>query len=101
MPITSSLEPTKKELEIKIQGRFDFSTHQEFRKSFQDVDAENYKFIVNLSNAEYMDSSALGMLLLLRERAGGDKANIRLQGCSQEILQILNVSNFGALFQIQ
>jgi len=101
MAITSNLEPARKELEIKIHGRFDFSTHQEFRKSFQDVDAENFKFIVDLSNAEYMDSSALGMLLLLRERAGGDSANVRLTGCSQEILQILNVSNFGSLFKIQ
>ena len=47
-----------------------------------------------------MDSSALGMLLLLRERAGGDRAAIEITHCSPEIRKIFAVSNFDRLFKI-
>lgn len=103
MPITSQVSNDRNEVEICIKGRFDFSTHRDFRNAFNetDVNIDKAKFVINLRDAEYMDSSALGMLLLLRERAGGQNANILLKGCSEQIKQILSVSNFQKLFKIQ
>ena len=74
MPITSQVSSDKNEIEIKIQGRFDFSTHRDFRNALNEVEVDKAKFVINLRDADYMDSSALGMLLLLRERAGGEIA---------------------------
>ena len=45
-------------------------------------------------------SSALGMLLLLRERAGSDKAEIAITHCNPEIRKIFRISNFDRLFKI-
>ena len=47
-----------------------------------------------------MDSSALGMLLLLREFAGGDDADIQLVSPNAEIRNVLDIANFGKLFTI-
>ena len=58
------------------------------------------KFEVDLSGAEYLDSSALGMLLLLREHAGGESSKIDITHASDEVRKVLDVANFGKLFNI-
>ena len=40
------------------------------------------------------------MLLLLRDHAGGDRAQIRLLNCNADVRKILSISNFEQLFQI-
>ena len=87
-------------LTITIDGRFDFSSHKEFRDAYRDVDP-GANYVVDMSKTDYMDSSALGMLLLLREYAGADKAKISITGCSPDIRKILTISNFQKLFNIQ
>ncbi len=87
-------------LTVSIDGRFDFSSHKEFRDAYRDADT-SAKYVIDMSKTDYMDSSALGMLLLLREHAGGDKASISISGCSPDIKKILTISNFQKLFDIQ
>ncbi|MNR56929.1 hypothetical protein D3C85_1776040 [compost metagenome] len=56
--------------------------------------------VVDLKDATYLDSSALGMLLLLRDHAGGDRSDIRLINSSSDVTKILAISNFDKLFDI-
>lgn len=84
---------------INIQGRFDFSLQSEFRQSYE-LAAPSSNFVVDFAATDYIDSSALGMLLLLRDYAGGDSANIDIVHCRNEIKNILEISNFQKLFQI-
>ncbi|MGH8353122.1 MAG: STAS domain-containing protein [Pseudomonas sp.] len=100
MAITSQPSADGQELTILIQGRFDFGAHQEFRDSYERVDASPKRYVVDLKGATYLDSSALGMLLLLRDHAGGDHAQIRLVNCNADVRKILAISNFEQLFQI-
>ena len=84
---------------IRIDGRFDFSLHKDFRDAYKDEPA-GINYVIDLQHSEYMDSSALGMLLLLREHAGNDDARISIEGCQPTIRQILAISNFDKLFSI-
>ena len=88
------------ELTIAIQGRFDFGAHQAFRDAYERVDGTPKRYQVDLQGTTYLDSSALGMLLLLRDHAGGDHAQIRLLNCNGDVRKILAISNFEQLFQI-
>jgi len=97
MTISSSTDGDKQI--INIQGRFDFSLQSDFRKAYESSDSNSH-FIIDFSGAEYLDSSALGMLLLLRDYAGGDSANIDIMHCRNEIKNILEISNFQKLFKI-
>ncbi|WP_120995458.1 STAS domain-containing protein [Stutzerimonas urumqiensis] len=101
MTITSQLSADDQELTIHIRGRFDFSTHQAFRDAYQSVGATPQRYVVDLKEATYLDSSALGMLLLLRDHAGGDKSDIRLVHCNSEVRKVLAISNFEQLFKIE
>jgi anti-anti-sigma factor len=100
MTISSQLSADGQELTITIQGRFDFNTHQAFRDAYQRADSNARRYIVDLSGATYLDSSALGMLLLLRDHGGGDKAHVRLINCNPDVRKVLSVSNFEQLFVI-
>jgi anti-anti-sigma factor len=83
---------------IDISGRFDFSVHQEFRQVYEQDPGGPTQYIIDLRQTEYMDSSALGMLLLLREHAGGERANIKIMHCQPEVKKILTIANFHHLF---
>ncbi len=56
--------------------------------------------MVDLRKATYLDSSALGMLLLLRDHAGGDSSDIRVVNSNSDVRKILAISNFDKLFDI-
>jgi len=87
-------------VKISPTGRFDFHAHREFRDAYHGQNPAA-QYLVDLRGTDYMDSSALGMLLLLREYAGGDKAKIRVTNARTEIRSILNVANFEKMFTIE
>jgi len=89
------------ELKIQVEGRFDFSAHQEFRDAYEKADAGVGAYVIDMANATYLDSSALGMLLLLRDHAGGDSANVKIVNCNPDVRKILTISNFEQLFAIE
>lgn len=101
MAITSTVSNDGSELTIAIEGRFDFSSHQDFRGTYEHLDTKPSRYIIDMQNTAYLDSSALGMLLLLRDYAGGDKANIRILNASADVRRILTISNFEQLFTIE
>lgn len=88
------------EVIITLSERFDFTLHKEFRQAYESVKSPRARYIVDLHDTVYMDSSALGMLLLLREYAGGDTADIRIVHCHPSIRTILTIANFHQLFTI-
>jgi len=99
MPISSSVNDNT--VKIDISGRFDFSCHKKFRDAYRNAPSgKGNNFVINMSGTEYIDSSALGMLLLLREHAGSDDSQVTLQGCRKDVKDILVVSNFDKLFNI-
>ena len=85
---------------IAIRGRFDFGSHQAFREAYERFYKVPEIYIVDLKEATYMDSSALGMLLLLRDHAGGDDAEVRVTNSNSDVRKILAISNFDKLFDI-
>ncbi|MGY2235414.1 STAS domain-containing protein [Pseudomonas gingeri] len=100
MAVESALTDNGRKLTISVKGRFDFGKHQEFRESYERVDTRPESVIVDLVETTYLDSSALGMLLLLRDHAGGDDADIRVINSNTDVRKILAISNFDKLFDI-
>ncbi|WMS87676.1 STAS domain-containing protein [Pleionea litopenaei] len=88
------------ELVIKVSGKFDFSCHQDFRATYEDLPEKPEKYKIDLGETTYLDSSALGMLLLLRDFAGGDNSKVHIVNANSEIKKILSISNFEQLFAI-
>jgi len=88
---------------LTIQGRFDFNAHAEFRKCSEAALQTEHarRIVVNLAQVDYLDSSALGMLLLLREKAAGAGGpEVVLDGARGIVRQVLEVANFSRMFRI-
>ncbi len=100
MPIHSSASADGRELRIHVDGRFDFGAHRDFRSCYEKTADAPQRYIVDLSTATYLDSSALGMLLLLRDHGGGETAQVEIVNCNEEVRRVLRISNFDKLFSI-
>jgi HptB-dependent secretion and biofilm anti anti-sigma factor len=87
---------------IKLSGRFDFNAHREFRAAYEPLvaDAAVRAVTVDFSAVDYLDSSALGMLLMLRDKLGGVNKDVELAGVRGNVKQVLDIANFGKLFKI-
>ncbi len=87
---------------IQLSGRFDFNTHHEFRSAVEPLatDAGVTVVTIDFSDVDYLDSSALGMLLMLRDRMSSAKKEVTLAGVHGNVKQVLDIANFGKLFRI-
>jgi len=81
---------------LHITGRFDFRCVKDFQAALQHDSAT---WVVDLAAVDYIDSAALGMLLLLRERAKGARVAVRhLRGQPREVLMM---AKFDRMFAIE
>jgi len=87
---------------ILLVGRFDFNTHRDFRAAYEPLlaDAACQAVNVDFSGVDYLDSSALGMLLMLRDKMGGCGKDVVLSGVQGNVRQVLEIANFSKLFRI-
>lgn len=93
--IRTSLADENKTLKIWVEGRFDFLLHRDFRGAYREVSGIT-SVEVDLSQTIYVDSSALGMLLLLRETMGNTK--IKLTNVNAKIRMVLKIAHFDRMF---
>ena len=85
-------------VKLIMPERFDFNLHREFREAYEgNPDSRN--FIIDFEKTEYLDSSALGMLLLLKEHAG-DSGKVEIVNSKADVLNVLKIANFDKLFEI-
>ncbi|MBN8895148.1 MAG: STAS domain-containing protein [Rhodanobacter sp.] len=85
-------------LSLQLGERFDFSIHREFHDACLGAGRVARSYLIDLAEVTHMDSSALGMLLLLREHAGADHADIRIVNAGTELRGTLRVAGFDKLF---
>lgn len=87
---------------IRLGGRFDFNAHREFREVVDRAleQPAGKEIQVDLGQVAYLDSSALGMLLMLRDKAQAKARSVMLTNCKGPVKQVLDIANFGKLFAI-
>ncbi len=87
---------------VSLNGRFDFNTLPDFRQICDALpgEAELQRVQVDFLAVDYLDSSALSVLLMLREKLMGAGKEIVLTGVHGNVRQVLDVANFNRLFSI-
>ena len=85
---------------ITVSGKFNYATFSEFKGTYVGLTEVVNNFDVNLSGVTHMDSSALGMLMILKEHASDLGAKVRLINPSNTAKRTLSVSLFDKLFEI-
>ena len=98
MGIESRLLNNDTELLIHVSGRFDFTVANDFLNSYRNLPVKD-KYILDLANVEFMDSAAIGMILLLREFTKNQSV-IRISHCSDEIKKVIQMSHIDRFVEI-
>ncbi|MBW4611805.1 MAG: STAS domain-containing protein [Desmonostoc vinosum HA7617-LM4] len=87
---------------IKLSGKFNAATSQEFRQKITPIISENVAKIVlvDFQNVTFMDSSGLGALVLAFKTLRA--ANIKLVVCSinEQVRILLELTNMDKVFEI-
>ncbi|MEO5340244.1 MAG: STAS domain-containing protein [Magnetococcus sp. MYC-9] len=78
---------------------FTFDDHEAFRKAAL-KHPRGTKFEIDFGSIDSIDSSSIGMLLLLRTEAGEEDAEISLVNCKPNLLKMFRMCKFGDLFHL-
>ncbi len=100
MTITANLSDDKSTWVIRLDDKFDFGKVQEFREAYQSLPDEINTVEVDLGQTEYMDSSALGMLLNMQKSLTDRLLSFRISHCRPQVSRILTISRFDKKFDI-
>ena len=101
MTVKANTSEDKKHLSIIVEDRFDFSQHQYFRDAYNKHNEKGTLFSVDLSKTVYMDSSALGMILLLKDYAESLGGKMVIKNPSETVNKILEIVQFHRLITIE
>ncbi len=82
---------------------FDFNVHRDFKNAYMPLleNAAIREIEIEMSKVEFIDSSALGMLMLLNERAKAINKTVVLSNASGIAMKLLEVANFRKVFNFK
>ncbi|MFT4929563.1 MAG: anti-anti-sigma factor [Phenylobacterium sp.] len=86
---------------IEVEGRFGFGLHQQFVTSFSEQTRPVDAYVVDLEKVSYIESSALGMLLVLRKFAAGVSSVVKIINPSSDVRRVLSIAHFEEVFDIE
>lgn len=87
-------------LELTLTGKFTFADNKVFN-SIMDEIASYKQIIIDLTKVEFIDSAALGILLLVRDKCDKTSTNLLLKNPKGQVKQMFDISRFGDLFNIE
>lgn len=88
-------------LTISLGKNFDLSVYKTFEQYYTQFFEKISQAIIDLSQTEFVDSSALGMLLLLKENLGDKLQTIQIINANEEVKQVFKIAQFHQLFDIR
>lgn len=87
---------------LRLSGELDLSSVPEVRKSIRAfIDEGTVKFVINLSNLEFIDSSGLGVLVGGLARVREKQGEIKLVCDNRRILRVFEMTRLTQLFDIR
>lgn len=88
-------------LKVRMSGRFIFSDHPEFKKILIAIEEENIKEVhIDISALEFVDSAALGLLLLTRDKVKEKSIRLTLLKPTGQVEKMFRISKFFDIFDI-
>lgn len=87
-------------LVIRLDNKFDFGKVQDFRTAYAELDVGIKCIEVDLVSTDYMDSSALGMLLNMQKSLSDKNLTYRITNVRPQVARILSISRFDKKFDI-
>lgn len=80
---------------IRLPDRFDYAYHRQFSESYLPYIGNEAvsELVLEFSKVGYLDSSALGMMVLLHKKCSSEGKKIKIKGARGTTLEILKMAN--------
>jgi anti-anti-sigma factor len=89
-------------LTIKVSGRMTHKDHKAFREILNQIGISGTMRVrFDLSRVEFMDSSALGMLLIVRDAAVQQQRDVVLKGATGQVENLIKVAKLHKYFTVE
>ena len=87
--------------DITFSGKFTFSDHAAFRDVLQHISENGTQQItLHMQAVEFVDSAALGMLLLALDESQKHRKRLVISGASGQVKKMFDMAKFNTLFAL-
>ena len=87
---------------VQITGSFTFRDHDTFFEIVSMIKTGyNKKMIFNLGECDFIDSAALGMLVIAHDEAVAKKVNLVIKGVQGKVKDVLYAARFDTLYEFE
>lgn len=100
MSITTNVSDDGNRLVIVMDDKFDYVKVQDFRAAYEGLPESVNHIEVDLSATDYMDSSALGMLLNMQKSLSHRNLTYSITHCRMQVARVLKIARFDKKFDI-
>jgi len=89
-------------LQVQLSGRMTHADHRSFRDILTKVTQDNPRRVVfDLGHVEFIDSSALGMLLIVRDACLQQNRVIALKNATGQVEKLTKVAKLHKYFEVE
>jgi anti-anti-sigma factor len=85
---------------IHLDGRFDFGARKAFKENMDQAIGEGMPIILNLEKVTFVDSSALGLLVISHQNLKNKKIPFFLVNPQTYVKQVLDLANVAKMIPI-
>ncbi len=92
----------KKETEIDINGAFTFRDHDKFFDIIGEIEKQQGgKIVFNMSGCEFIDSAALGMLVIASDEASVRHIDLAIKNARGKVKDLMMIARFETLYDME
>jgi anti-anti-sigma factor len=85
---------------VSLDGRFDFGTRKAFKETVEQVAEDKSPVILDLEHVSFVDSSALGLLVICHQNLKKKQIPLYLVHPQPYVKQVLDLANIGKMIPI-
>lgn len=87
---------------IRPPSRFDYAWHQPFMACVQELrEQQPEQVCIDMSDVDYLDSSAIGMLVLLYKRTLGQSLRLQIVNAQGLTLELLQAASIEQIYELE
>ena len=85
---------------LHLDGRFDFGVRKIFKEAVEGVSVEGSSVVLDLEKVTFVDSSALGLLVICHQNLKNKNVSFFLVNPQTYVKQVLELANIGKMIPI-
>ncbi len=87
---------------LSLAGQIGFNDHRMFQGIIKELRSSGASScVIDLNALDHIDSAGLGLLIVLNDSGQEEKINIRIRGAHGQVEQMLELTNFDQILNIE